>query len=63
MPRAKTSQHELDTPTKNCIIGYYFATGNATAAGHNENVPPQTAQHLIQCFKETGSTANKPHTG
>ena len=63
MPRAKTSRHELDTPTKNHIIGYYLATGNATAAGHNENIPPWTAQHLIQRFKETGSTANKPRTG
>jgi transposase len=63
MPRGETSRHELDTPTKNRIVGYYLATGNAAAAGRNENVPPRTAQNLIQRFKEMGSTANKLRTG
>jgi transposase len=48
---------------KNRIIGYYLATGNASAAARNENVPPRTAQNLIQRFKQTGSTANKPRPG
>lgn len=58
-----TSRHELDTPTKNRLVGYYLATGNAAAAARNQNIPPRTAQRVIHHFKQTGSTSNKPRTG
>jgi len=44
-------------------LATYFATGNASAAAWNENVASQTAQHIIQHFRQTGSTSNKLQTG
>jgi transposase len=58
-----TKSHELNTPTKNRIIGFYLATGNAAAAARSENIPPCTAQNLVQHYKQTGSVSNKPWPG
>jgi hypothetical protein len=63
MPKKIPSQPHVDTPTKNRIVGYANATGNAAEAGHKENVNPQTAQHICKLFKETGSTARKRGSG
>lgn len=63
MPYSHRKGHEVDTPTKNRIIGFYLATGNATAAASNENIPPRTAQYIIQRYKETGSASNRHRTG
>jgi transposase len=57
------SQSQLDTPTKNRIVGYANATGNAAEAGRKENVDPRTAQRLCKRFKETNSTARKRGSG
>ena len=57
------SHSQLDTPTKNQIVGYASATGNAAKAGHKENVDPRTAQHICKHFKETHSTARKQGSG
>ena len=57
------SHSQLDTPTKNRIVGYASATGNAAEAGHKENVDPRTAQRICKCFKETHSTARKQGSG
>ncbi|PPQ72084.1 hypothetical protein CVT25_013905 [Psilocybe cyanescens] len=58
-----SSYSHLDTPTKNRIVGYAQATGNAAEAGWKENVPPRTAQRICTRFKETGSTARKKGSG
>ncbi|CAA7265669.1 unnamed protein product [Cyclocybe aegerita] len=59
----KTSRHEVDTPTRNRIISYAQASGNAAAAGRNENVNERTAQCIYKHFLETGETSNKPRPG
>ncbi|PPQ87403.1 hypothetical protein CVT26_015507 [Gymnopilus dilepis] len=59
----KTTRRQLDTPTKNRIIGFWKATGNAAAAARSENVRPRTAQRIIQVYQKTGSTSNKPRPG
>ena len=63
MPESKPSQPQVDTPTKNRIVGYANATGNAAEAGRKENIDPRTAQHIYKRFKETGSTARKRGSG
>jgi len=63
MAISHTKRHELNTPTKNRIIGFYLATGNAAAAARSENLPPRTAQNLVQRYKQTGSVSNKPRPG
>lgn len=63
MPVPSPKRREVDTPTKNRLIGYYLATENAAAAARNENIPPRTAQFIVKRFKETGSVSNKPRTG
>jgi transposase len=63
MAYGESSHQGLDTPTKNCIVGYALAMGNTAAARHNENVNPHTVQHVIKKFLSTSSTANKPHPG
>ena len=63
MPYPHKKAHEVDTPTKNCIIGFYLATGNATAAASQENIPPHTAQYIIQRYKQTGSASNRHRSG
>jgi len=57
------SRPQVDTPTKNRIIGFANATGNAAEAGRKENVNPRTAQRIFKQFKETGSTARKRGSG
>ena len=54
-----SSYSHLDTPTKNRIVGYAQATGNAAEAGRKENVNPHTPQCICKNFSETGSTARK----
>ena len=54
-----SSYSHLDTPTKNRIVGYAQATGNAAEAGQKENVNPRTAQCICKNFAATGSTARK----
>ena len=63
MPESKPSQPQVDTPTKNQIVGYANATGNAAEAGRKENIDPRTAQRIYKRFKETGSTARKQGSG
>ncbi|PPR07123.1 hypothetical protein CVT26_012771 [Gymnopilus dilepis] len=63
MASSGRGRRELDTPTKNRIIGYWRATGNAAEAGRKENVKPRVAQYVVQHYKERGTTANKPRTG
>ena len=58
-----SSYSHLDTPTKNRIVGYAQATGNAAEAGRKENVNPRTAQRICKHFAETGSTARKKGSG
>ncbi|CAA7271760.1 unnamed protein product [Cyclocybe aegerita] len=48
---------------RNQIIGYAQASGNAAAAGRNENVNERTAQCIYKHFLETGETSNKPRLG
>jgi transposase len=57
------SYSHVDTPTKNRIIGFAQATGNATAAGRKENVDPRTAQRICKRYKGTGSAARKKGSG
>ena len=57
------SHSQLDTPTKNRIVGYASAMGNAAEAGRKENVDPRTAQRICKRFKETHSTARKQGSG
>ena len=57
MPKNNPSQPQVDTPTKNRIVGYANATGNAAEAGQKENIDPWTAQCICKHFKQTGSTA------
>ena len=63
MPKNNTSQSQVDTPTKNRIIGYANATGNAAEAGRKENVDPRTAQRIYKKFQKTGSTTRKRGSG
>jgi hypothetical protein len=63
MPKKNPSQPHVDTPTKNQIVGYANATGNAAEPGCKENVNPQTAQCICKLVKETGSTARKRGSG
>jgi transposase len=63
MPENNPHQPQVDTPTKNRIVGYANATGNAAEAGRKENVDPQTAQHICRRFKKTGSAARKQGSG
>jgi len=63
MTRPETKQHEVDTPTKNQIVGCALETGNAAQAGHDENVNPHTAQCIVERYKKMGSTSNKPCLG
>ena len=63
MLKTNSSRPHVDTPTKNRIIGYANATGNAAEAGRKENVKPWTAQRIIKQFKETGSAARKRGSG
>jgi hypothetical protein len=51
MTEATATQHELDTPTKNRIVGYYLATGNASEAACKENVNPWAGQRVVKRFK------------
>ena len=55
-----TKRHEIDTPTKNRIIGHALETGNAAQAGRDENVNPRTAQRIVKRYQKIGSTSNKP---
>jgi transposase len=57
------SYSHVDTPTKNRIIGFAQATGNAAAAGRKENVDPRTAQRIYKRYKDTGSAARKKGSG
>ena len=63
MTLPNTKRHEIDTLTKNCIVGRTLETGNAAQAGHDENVNPCTAQHIIKRYQKIGSTSNKPRPG
>ena len=63
MPESNTSVLQVDTPTKNRIVGYANATGNAAEAGRKENVNPRTAQRICKRFKQTGSTSRKRGSG
>jgi len=63
MAPPEASRHELDTPTKNRIIGRFLESGNAADAGRKENVNLRAAQRVVKRFKETNSTANKPRPG
>ena len=63
MATSKTTHPEVDTPTKNRIIGYTKATGNAAEAGRKENVPERTAQCIVACYRQQGTTSNKPRPG
>jgi hypothetical protein len=63
MTEPAATRHELDTPTKNWIVGYYLATGNVSEAARKENVNPWEGQHIVKWFKEMGTTANKPRPG
>jgi len=56
-------RHEVDTPTKNRLIGFYKATRNAAAAGRSENIPPRTAQAIVKQYVQTGSVSNNHRTG
>ena len=58
-----SSYSHLDTLTKNRIVGYAQATGNAAEAGRKENVNPRTAQRICKKFAATGSTARKKGSG
>ena len=58
-----TKRHEIDTPTKNRIIGRALETGNAAQARRDENVNPRTAQRIVKRYQKIGSTSNKPHPG
>ncbi|PPR03974.1 hypothetical protein CVT26_001081 [Gymnopilus dilepis] len=59
----KTTRRQLDSPTKNRIVGFWKATGNAAAAARSENVRTRTAQRIIERWQKTGSTSNKPRPG
>ena len=59
----ETKRHEVDTPTKNRIVGRALETGNAAQAGRDENVNPRTAQRIVKRYQQTGSTSNKPRPG
>jgi len=63
MAASKKTHPEVDTPTKNRIIGYAKATGNAAEAGRKENVPERTAQRIVARYRQQGTTANKPRPG
>jgi transposase len=63
MARPHKKGHEIDTPTKNRLIGFYLATGNAAAAASKENIPPRTAQYIIKRYRQTGSASNKHRSG
>ena len=63
MPASDSPHHILDTPTKNRLVGYYLATGNAAEAARRENVKIRTAQRVIKQYKETGSVSRKPRPG
>ena len=58
-----TKRHEIDTLTKNRIVGCALKTGNAAQAGRDENVNPHTAQCIIKRYQKIGSTSNKPRPG
>ena len=63
MCKKDPSHPQVDTPTKNRIVGYANATGNAAEAGRKENINPRTAQRICKLFKQTGSTARKRGSG
>ena len=66
MPKNNFLRHshsQLNTPTKNWIVGYASAMGNAAKARRKENVDPWAAQHICKCFKETHSTVKKQGSG
>ena len=63
MTLPNTKQHEIDTLTKNRIVGCTLETGNAAQAGCDENGNPCTAQHIVKHCQKIGSTSNKPHPG
>ncbi|CAA7265007.1 unnamed protein product [Cyclocybe aegerita] len=63
MPPPKTSRREIDDATRNRIVGYALATGNAAAAGRNENVNKRTAQLIYNRYLQTGNTSDEPRSG
>ncbi|KAJ3509185.1 hypothetical protein NLJ89_g5358 [Agrocybe chaxingu] len=63
MTPPKTSRHEIDMATRNRIVGYAQATGNAAAAGRKENVNERTAQLIYKHYLQTGNTSDEPRSG
>jgi len=63
MTRTEIKWHEVDTLTKNRIVGHALKTGNAAQAGCDENVNPHTAQCILKQYKKMGFTSNKPCLG
>ena len=59
----KTSRRELDSPTKNQIIGALIAGITVAQAARLFGVPDSTIRSLKNKYEETGSTHNLPRSG
>lgn len=62
-PQRKSSRRQLDSPTKNRLIGAIEVQKNVAKACRDMNVPPTTGYDLWHKYQETGSTHNRSRSG
>ena len=63
MPAPKTSQHQLDSATKNLFVGAVLGGQTIAQAASHFGLKDSTARSIMKKYFMTGTTENQPRSG